>query len=470
MRGVLLGILCVLAGCHRGAAPTPEQDSFAGQTLPLLSTPALRLSVPGRLGGKPVPVLLDVARPLSLVSTGCFGGNPPPPEGKVRAPEPNGMREWAMIPLPGLSVGEVPLPGLSAGLTGEKVCAVTLGADVLSPYAITVDPLRREVSFTRSRTREDYTVELTAPGTDPSLETHLLELNREPTGDWPLLAARVTQGEASLTGPFVLATRDSFSRLAPGLAQARGLRPLETAAGLPPRAILVEAVEVAVGIGVGPLAIEMGGWASPSSLGRVGPDVWGHFRTTVDVQAGVLLLRRPRVLASGRRQRCARPGTEGFDEESCYALHTRRDPDGPLALSVAVYRDLPEGGRLHLEPLGEDGTPLPTGCRVGFTFMPTSRGATTQHRIPWPSLARSMPECHAALSSVSGYALALFEEESLPECPLTCAFVHETRTRRTQCECQPTPLGEGVGAAVRKPAPARAPLPEERELEPEDPK
>jgi hypothetical protein len=198
--------------------------------------------------------------------------------------------------------------------------------------------------------------------------------------------------------------------------------------------------------------------------------VWGHFLATVDAQGGVLLLRRPRVLASGDRQRCARPGTEGFDEESCYALHTRRDPDGSLTLSVTVYRDLPEGGRLYVEPLGEDGKPLQTGCQVGFTFMPTSRGATTQHRLPWAALAQSMPECHAELSAARGYALALFEEGNMAECPLTCAFVHETLTRHTLCECQPTPLGEGVSAAIRKPSSSKAPNPKEREREPEDPK
>jgi hypothetical protein len=470
VRAALWVALLILAGCHRSAAPVSEQVSFAGRTFPMLSSPALRVSVSGSLGAKRVPVLLDVDRPLSLVATGCFGKRPPAPEGKVRAPDPNGTREWAMVPLVDLRVGDVPLPGLSAGLTGEQVCAVTLGADVLAPYALTVDPLRREVSFMPSRSREAYSAELSSASADPSLETHLLELSREPTGDWPLLASRVTQSEARLTGTFILATRDPFSRIAVGPAQAQGLRALETAPGMPPRAILVDSIEVAIGVGVGPLVVETSGWASPSSLGRLGPDVWGRFRATVDVQGGVLLLRRPRVLASGDRQRCARPGAEGFDEESCYALHTRRDADGPLALSVTAYRDLPEGGRLHLEPLGEDGQPLRTSCRVGVSFMPTSRGVTTQHRLPWPALAESMPQCHAELSAVKGYALALYEEGYSPECPLTCAFIHETRTRRTLCECQPTPLGEGVSAAVRKSSPSRAPPPEERELEPEDPK
>lgn len=469
MRRALLVALWMLAGCHRGAAPASEQGSFAGRTFPLLSSPALRLSIAGQLGAKQVPILLDVSRPLSLVATSCFEGKPPSPEGRVRAPDPQGLREWAMVPLLGLRAGDVPLPGLSAGLTGEASCAVTLGSDVLAPYALTVDPLRREVTFTPSRSKEAYVAGLSAPGADSSWEIHLLELSREPTGDWPLLAARLSQGTARLTGPFVLATRDPFSRLALRAAEARGFRPWESAAGLPARAILVDSVELAEGVGVRPLVVETSGWTSPSSLGRLGPDVWGHFHATMDMQAGVLLLRRPRILAEGARQRCARPGAKGSDEESCYALSTRQDPDGVLALSMAVYRDLPEGGRLHVEPLGEDGQPLRTGCWVGFTFSPASRGVTTQHRIPWPSLAQSLPECHAELSAVRGYTLSLFEEGSLPECPATCAFVHEPRTRRTLCECQPTPLGEGMRAAVRRAPPSRAPPPEEREQEPEDP-
>lgn len=470
MRRALLVALCVLAGCHRSTAAAPEKGSFAGKTFPLLSSPALRLVIAGSLGAKQVPIMLDVDRPLSVVAPGCFEGAPPPIEGQVRAPDPNGMKEWAMVPLPGLRVGDVALPGFSAGLTREPVCSVTLGMDVLHPYALTVDPLRREVSFAVSRPREAYMAELTAPGADPSQEAHVLELSREPKGDWPLLAGRVVQGEARLTGPFVLSTRDPFSRIAVGAAEAQGLKPLETASGQPARAMWVDAVEVAQGVGVRSLPVETGGWASPSSLGRLGPDVWGRFRATIDAQAGVLLLRRPRVLASGARQRCARPGTEGFDEESCYALHSRKEPDGSLTVTATTFRDLPEGGRLYVEPLGEDGQALRTGCRVGFTFMPGSRGATTQHRLPWPSLARSLPQCHAELSAAKSYALALVEDGIQPECPLTCAFVHELRTRRTLCECQLSPLEEGMSAASRKPKLPQAPPPEEREREPEDPK
>nr|WP_225937790.1 hypothetical protein [Myxococcus sp. RHSTA-1-4] len=529
------------AGCHRGTASGPSRpQGFEGRTLPLLASPALRLTVAGRLGTRAVPVVLDVARPLSLVSKGCFEGGLPVPEGTVRAPEPaGGFRSWPVVPLPGFSVGPVASPVRTAGLSGERTCAVTLGADVLEPYALTVDPLRREVTFSASRPREAYAAE--AEASDAAREVYVVELSREPLGDWPLLAARVRQGEAELTGPFVLGSREPFSRLALGPAEAQGLEPLETAANLPPRTFVVDAVEVAEGVGARPLVVEAAGrWDSPSSLGRLGPDVWGRFTATLDAKGGALVLRRPRVgpvaaapasardsspaasrsPASGQapaaapvpssspapatapgptpapispssqaedqapgtvpvpspsphqglaeRQQCAGPGG-AFSEEACYGLHVRREPDGSVSVSGAVYRDLPEGGRLHLEPVGADGQRLETGCGVGLSFPATSRGLTTQHRLPWASLAQSLPACHGALSAAAGFKLALFEEGRQPECPAACAFVTESASRRTVCECQPTPLGEGVALPSRT-SPSRAPPPEERELEPEDPK
>lgn len=489
MRGALLlaGVLLVAgAGCHSGtAASGPSRpQGFEGRTLPLLASPALRLTVAGRLGAHAVPVVLDVARPLSLVSQGCFGKELPAPEGTVRAPEPaGGFRSWPVVRLPDFSVGPVASPMRTAGLSGEKACAVTLGADVLEPYALTVDPLRREVTFTASRPREAYVAE--AAASDAAREVYVVELSREPQGDWPLLAARVKQGEAELTGPFVLGSREPFSRLAVGPAEAQGLQPLETAANLPARTFAVDAVEVAKGVGVSPLVVEAAGrWDSPSSLGRLGPDVWGRFTATLDAKGGALVLRRPRVGAPvaasepapsappapplAGQQQCASPGGT-FSEEDCYGLHVRREPDGSLSVSGAVYRDLPEGGRLHLEPVGADGQRLETGCGVGLSFPSTSRGLTTQHRLPWTSLAQAMPACQAALATATGFKLALFEEGRQPECPTACAFVTEAASRRTLCECQPTPLGEGVGLPSRT-SRSREPPREERELEPEDPK
>ncbi len=477
MRSARLGalLLLVMAGCFRGAGPSgsaPPPGSLAGETLPLLPSPNLRLVVEGRLDGKAVPVVLDVARPLSAVSAGCWEKGPPPVVGNARVPDvyarAGDVRDWPLVRVTGLSVGSVVLGPRGMGLTGERSCAVTLGADVLAPYAFTVEPLRREVSFVESRPRAEY-VEAPPASADPAEEVHLLELSRDPVGDWPLLAARVKQGEAELTGPFVLGSREPFSRLALEPAEARGVQPLETAGGLPPRAFAVDEVEVASGVGVEPLVLEAGvGWLNPSTLGRLGPDVWGRFRATVDVQGDTLVLRRPRVKEeAGTRQRCARPGSEDFQEEACFGLHVRRGAEGRVAVTGAVYRDLPEGGLLHLEPLGEDGKPLELDCKVGFSFSPTGRGVTTQHLVPWPRLARELPECHEALKSVRNYALALFEEGPLQECPNACLFVHQSSTRRTVCECQPTPLGDGV-ATPRKKGTAKPPTPKEREQEPDD--
>ena len=479
MRGTWLGVLLLLAGCHPDTRPPSSQPpgDLVGQRLPLLPSPQLRLVVEGFLDTRPVPVVLDVARALSAVSSGCWSGQQPPPAvmGSARVPDvyaaQGGLRDWPLVRLSGLRVGSVSLGPRGVGLTDERACSVTLGADVLAPYAFTVDPLRREVSFTKSRSRADALAE-DSSREDPAEEVHRLELSREPVGDWPLLAGRVTQGGRVLTGPFVLTTREPFSRLALEAAESQGLQPLETVAGLPPRAYLVDSVELASGVGVAPLVVEAGvGWRNPSTLGRLGPDVWGRFRATVDVQGDSLVLRRPRVDTVEGRQRCASPGApDGGEarEESCFKLFLRRGAGGRMALTGAVFKDLPEGGQLHLEPLGEDGRPLPMDCQVGFSFPPTSRGLTTQHLMPWPRLLRTMPECAEALKSVHDFALALFEEGALPECPNACVFVHQSSTRRTVCECQPTPLGDAAVVAPRGHLP-QPPTKKEREQEPEDP-
>ncbi|WP_434387937.1 hypothetical protein [Melittangium boletus] len=471
----------LLAGCHPAALAPPAEapGSLAGLTLPLLPSPHLRLAVEGDLNGRPLPVVLDVARALSAVSSGCWDEKRPAPPvmGSARVPDvsalPGNLRDWPLVRLTGLRVGGVLLGPRGVGLTGERACAVTLGADVLGPYAFTLEPLRREVTFEPSRPRAAWLAALPATDADTTEEVHVLELSREPVGDWPLLAARLTQGEAVLTGPFVLVSREPFSRLAQGAAEAQRLHPLETAARLPPRAYVMDAVEVATGVGVAPVVLEAGvGWRNPTTLGRLGPDVWGRFRATVDVQGNTLLLRRPRVQRSENVQRCARPsatgGAEAWREEDCFALHVRRGAGGRTAATAAVFRDLPEGGRLYLEPLGEKGEPLSLACQVGFSFAPTSRGVTTQHLLPWPNLSRSLPECAEALQSARGFALALFEEGPMPECPNACAFVHESNTRRTVCECQPTPLGDAL--VPQRGSTPRPPTKKERELEPEDPR
>ncbi|MFP2895487.1 hypothetical protein ACLEQD_02900, partial [Corallococcus sp. 4LFB] len=169
----------------------------------------------------------------------------------------------------------------------------------------------------------------------------------------------------------------------------------------------------------------------------------------------------------GGRQQCAGEGG-AFSEEACYGVFVRAEPDGAVALSGQVLRDVPEGVRLYVEPRGADGQRLETGCQVGLSFPTTTRGANTQHRLPWASLAKTCPRATPRCGR-AGYAVSLVEEGRQPECPTTCAFVTESASRRTVCECQPTPLGEGVAVPTKGSGPQPPPV-EERELEPEDPK
>lgn len=291
MRRAWVLLLLLLAGCHRATAREPAAPALAleGKVLALWPSARLRLVVEGQLGGQPVPVALDVARPLSTVSAACHGEALPPPAGVAEVPEPTGGTTlWPLVRVAGLTLGGTALGSLRMGLTRERTCAATLGLDVLGAYALTVDPLRREVAFARSRPRAVYAAEQ-GSSSEP---VHVLELSRDPLGDWPLVVARVVQGEAQLTGPFLLGSREPSSWLALEPAQAQGLQPLPAEAGVA-RALVAQAVELAEGLGVGPVQLECGvGWRQASTLGRLGPDVWGRFHTTLDVQGQALVLRR----------------------------------------------------------------------------------------------------------------------------------------------------------------------------------
>jgi hypothetical protein len=255
------GVLLLLAGCHRATVPEPAMPALVleGKVLALWPSPRLRLVVEGRLGEQPVPVALDVARPLSTVSAACYGEALPPPAGVAEVPEPTGgTTHWPLVRVAGLILQGTALGSARMGLTRERTCAATLGLDVLGPYALTVDPLRREVAFARSRPRAAYAAEQ-----GPSSEqVQVLELSRDPLGDWPLVVARVVQGEAQLTGPFLLGSREPSSWLALEPAQAQGLQPVQAEAGVV-RALVAEGVELAEGVGVG--------YTRPTGARRVGP-------------------------------------------------------------------------------------------------------------------------------------------------------------------------------------------------------
>jgi len=464
-------VACVLSACVPPRAPARPKvlSGLAGLSLPLRGA-GVRLATQGWVEELPAEVLLDLATPLSTVTTGCFTAPPPAPRARVRVPRPEGGHvELGQVPLPRVRLGDRELEGRPAGLVQRRGCSVTLGSDVLGPYAISVEPLRRELSFSPSRPREHYLRELA--GVPASTEAHLLELARDPGGDWPLVSLRLRQGDTAVAGPFVLSTREARSSIDEGLAQRRALvseRATLQAAGLPterpgPAAYALDALELLPGLALERARLEgHPGWRNPGALGALGGDVWGRFLAVFDTGAGVLWLKRPRVATARGVQRC--PAGEGREpsEDACFELRSAPSPRG-VELSTVVWRDLPEGGRLYLQPLDAEGQPLPTRCQLGLTFEPADRGATAAHLVPWAGLEKTSPVCARALSQARGAALALFEEGWLPECPGDCAFVGPASSRRMRCECplpSPSALTDAERRLLRKlrTAPSR-PLP-----------
>jgi hypothetical protein len=188
--------------------------------------------------------------------------------------------------------------------------------------------------------------------------------------------------------------------------------------------------------------------------------VWGRFRATFDLGAGVLRLERPRLATARGVQRCPVGAGEGASEDACFSLHAEPGPGG-VEVSAAVWRDLPEGGRLYLQLMDAEGQPLATGCQMGFTFEPSDRGATVAHRVPWAGLEATLPGCARALSQARGAVLALFEEGGLSDCPGDCAFVTQPSTRRVRCGCplpSPSALTDSERRLLQRLRPRHPPL------------
>ncbi len=448
-------IALLLASCVK-PMPAEPADPLDGLSARLTSGAGLRMQIGGAVDGRSAQVVFDVSSPLTTVTTGCFA-EPPSSRGSVRFPHPGGRwLKLGEVKLERAKVGERRLGERMAGLWEDGArCEVVLGTDVLLPYALEVDPSRRELMVTRSRPRADYFASASEEQASAD-EVHVLELTREPTTDWPMLAVRLRQGEAVLTGPFILATAELHSSISDEAARENGFRSgaeliralMRSGAPLPERLEFggygFDELELAPGFGFRFAAMRGdAAWRNRGALGLLGSDVWGRFHVTVDVGAGVLVLKRPKVVTSGKRQQCG--GAQS--EEACFGLHAFRDGEGITAVG-AVWRDLPEGGRVYLEPLGDFGE-WRTACRIGFSFGRVDRGVSTLHHFPWEGLEESMPQCAASLKQASGATLALFEEGQLGSCPGHCAFVHELTTNRVSCECQPQ-LGGAAGEAERK--------------------
>jgi hypothetical protein len=475
MRRFVPAIALLLAACPRGPA-RPTVDTLAGLTLPLKPGPGLRLMLEGAVADRPADVQLDVTTPLSFVTPACL--DEPRVGAKVAIDDPLGPTEtFPVTRVEGLTLGGTRFRTFDAALAGGKGCVVVLGLDVLGDLALDVSPAKRELTLRPSQSRAAWETEVQAQG----VEAQLLPLAKDPAHDWPLLPVRLTQGPRVVTFSLVLSSRDARSRLFASAVKEADLReggallqglPLPKGVTLPKQlgqwaGVAFESLELSPGFGVVDGIVEVEPGAPPHGIsGLLGADVWGRFDAALDLQAGLLVLRRPRTLTSGSRAQCERGGTSS--EDQCFELHTRRDGRGTLVATATVWRSLPDGARLLLEVPGASGA----RCRVGFTFPPGDRGRSTQHAFPWDRLVQSMPECGASLAASQALTFGLYEEEPLRECPGLCAFAQDLQTGRITCECQPGPAGlDGVSEhqvleLYRK---ALQGVPPEREREPEDP-
>lgn len=458
-------LLLLGAACARGVGG-PTVDDLTGLTLPLVRTPGVQLAVPGKVDEIDAEVLLDSASPITISTEGCFAARAELTRREVSQPLPEGGAEQLPTArLSGLQLGGLRYRPIEVGLVRGTRCAVALGTDVLGPYALEVDVSRREVKFSAPRPRAEYA--RLAASRWAGAEAVLLELTKEPRHDWPLVAVRLLRGGQSLTVPFVVSTREPVSVLSDEAGDATGLKPLTD------RVWGFDALELSPGVQVKEVLLKGRPWKGQLAKGLLGADILGRFHFVLDVPAGVLVLHRPRVVASADRVQCQLGGA--LDEESCFELDLHK-VQGGFSTSVGVWKALPRGGTLHLDLIGPGGERLTSACALGFAFSPTDRGATTQHDFPWPRLKSKVPACAEALKGAERLRPGLFEEAPLAECPGNCAFALDTHTRRLTCECAADPFGQSplLMQALRQGAglpgspgarPGKAPA----EIEPTDP-
>lgn len=466
IRWAACSALLLSAACHRNIAHQAAEP-LEGLELPLWTSGGVRIAVEGELDGEPVQTAFEVSQPMTSATEACFAETPrssvevelaQPEGGALRAPEITltGLR------IGGRAIGSRPAYLVAADAEEEQECVVTLGSDVLAPYALTVDPSTRTLRITTSQPKSAYVEQMSSQEAAASgREHHLIELIRDPRSDWPLLALRLKQGAAQLTGPFVMSTSRSESWLAQPVAKDAKLQlgpDFLRELGFPahielPKALLgdvyaLERLELSPGFGFRFAGVrDAPEWKNDSVIGILGGDVWGRFIATIDAKAGVLWLRRPRVFASGDRQRCA-VGGGVRDEESCFVLEQSNQESG-VELVATVWRDLPEGARLYLDLLDEKNEPLTGGCQVGLTFSSVDRGVTAAHQVPWASLRERMPECHAQFSKAQSVRFSLWQEGMLDECSGNCAFVIDAMRGMVSCECSSV-SGTRFGEAERR--------------------
>jgi hypothetical protein len=447
----------LVSGCARTVAPEPR-DELAGFESALVLSGGVRAAVPGSVQGRPAEIVLELADPISSVTRSCFEGASPESRATVRYPSwRGGFHQAPEIELAGARIGQRRLGPLRAALMDGDPCRVTLGSDVLARYAVWIDPASRMLRLLASRDRAAYEAEIRSAQAGAGEEVSLIDVERDPSADWPMLTIRARQGQQTLIGPVVLATgaEDSvFSRASASSAQLRPgpalLREIEVPPGveLPAAfggdAVELDVLELAPGISVRNAAVRTDPDWNGTAHGTLGGDVWGRFQMVLDARSGALVLRRPRLVAAQGRQRCG----PAASEEACVELRQRGSAQG-VELIATIWRDLPEGASVHFDVLDAQGAPLGASCRTGLTFTRTGRGVSTAHRLPWSELSKSVPRCAQALAPASSVRFSLWQDEPVEACPGTCAFVQDLEVGRVSCECHGTGAGP-IGQAERR--------------------
>ena len=433
-----------LAGCARSVRHEPP-DNLSGFIAPLSFGAGLRMVVDGAVEDAPAAVVLDVASPLSTVSASCLSdGRERQAKTVVSVRQIDGtVVDLPEIELPPARIGSRRIGSRKVGVVAHQHrCVLSLGADVLSDYSIRFDPERRSVAFSESLARERYL--RTTPS--PTEDVHVVELARHPDTDWPMVSARLSQGPAKGTSTFVVSSRAQQSMIS--VEEAKAIRferagdPVEKSLGIDSGRRLaenfpqfaVDNLELSPGFGIHRLVLRGdSGWKNPAAAGLLGTDVWGRFHWTIDLRAGVIVLRRPKATSAEGRQLCT--ASDGRDsEEACFALHTAKLGDSLSAIGV-IWRDLPEGGRLHLDPVDSQGRPLLSTCQFGLSFQPGDRGSSMRRDFPWQAMEQAFPECAEVVRRADRFSLALFEEGPLTECQRDCAFVRRRGGRKVLCAC-----------------------------------
>lgn len=428
-----------VSGCAvLGRAPLaqPARLSLEGLTLPLVPSVALRIAVQGTVNGRPAEVQLEPASPFTVVGAACA------PESSwrtVSVPSVTGKPlRFPLGEVARLELGDRMATGLGAGIVTVETgaCFLRLGNDVLAGLAITVDPVRRELSLSATQPLSAWEALASTP--PPGRERHLVRIERHPGGDWPLLPVRLRQGLRSLDGVFVLALSQATTSLSREASDRAGFTPAlpNTADVRAERPLLPDALALLPGLELRHALVRLDpAFRSSHAVGLLGADAWGRFTATVDVQAGVLLLERA-AAPEGTPGRCAVPGAEPA-EQGCFALEASGTPPH---VGLTLLRDEPAGARVYLQAVGAGGQPVGEGCRAGFTFPPADRGTSLRFPGTWADLARSIPDCAPAFAAAQQFEYLRLLPGPAPACAGTCAFVEHGPTGNDVCRCEAPPL------------------------------